>query len=233
MAADVDFSVAAQEQAPSAAAAASAPLGSRSGATTGLGLAWAGVFVAFALFNQSAIDHLRAGEAAIHGRENGPLETVQLLAMLPALALFWFAGLKGCGAVRVAGVLLALVGSIAFVRELDLKTMMGTSAGFDWLAMHGLQDVIMGGLGLAMALYLWLQRRYLWGLVRLGLRWQAWPCAGALLLLAAAEIFLDGTTGTDGHFWEELVEANGYFLFTVAAWRHASLIGDQELDRPI
>ena len=153
--------------------------------------------------------------------------------MLPALALFWFAGLKGRGAVRVAGVMLALVGSIAFVRELDLKTLMGTSAGFDWLVAHDLQDVIMGGLGLAMALYLFHQRRYFWGLVRLGLRWQAWPCVGALLLLAAAEIFLDGATGTDGHFWEELVEANGYFLFTVAAWRHASLIGDRELDRPL
>jgi hypothetical protein len=232
MAADVDFSVAAQQRVRSAALS-SGRTGTVAGSPTGLGLAWAGVLLAFALFNENAYEHLRAGDAAILGRENGPLENTQLLAMLPALGLFWFAGLKSRGAVGVVGVMLALVVSIAFVRELDLKTLMGTISGFDWLVAHDLQDIILGGIGLAMALYLFLQRRYFWGVLRLGLRWQAWPCVGAFLLLAAAEFFLDGATGTEGHFWEELVEANGYFLFVVAAWRHASLIGDRELDRPL
>ena len=232
MAADVDFSVAAQERARSAAVS-SGHLGTAAGSPSGLGLAWTGVLLAFALFNETAYDYLRDGDAAILGRENGSLENAQLLAMLPALGLFWFAGLKSRGAVGVVGVMLALVISIAFVRELDLKTLMGVSAGFDWLVAHDLQDIVLGGIGLAMALYLFLQRRYFWGVLRLGLRWQAWPCVGAFLLLAAAELFLDGASGTDGHFWEELVEANGYFLFVVAAWRHASLIGDRELDRPL
>jgi hypothetical protein len=232
MAADVDFSVAAQERARSAAVSPG-HFGTGAGSPSSLGLAWAAVLLAFALFNEHAYEYLRDGDAAILGRENGPLENAQLLAMLPALGLFWYAGLKARGAVGVVGVLLALVVSIAFVRELDLKSLMGASAGFDWLVTHDLQDVILGGIGLALALYLFRQRRYFWGVLRLGLRWQAWPCVGAFLLLAAAEFFLDGATGTDGHFWEELVEANGYFLFAVAAWRHSSLIGDRELDRPL
>jgi hypothetical protein len=232
MAADVDFSVAAQQRARSAAASPG-HFGTATGSPSSLGLAWTGVLLAFALFNEAAYEYLRDGDAAILGRENGPLENAQLLAVLPALGLFSFAGLKSRGAVGVVGVILALVVSIAFVRELDLKTLTGMSAGFDWLVARGLQDIILGGIGLAMALYLFRQRRYFWGVLRLGLRWQAWPCVGAFLLLAAAEVFLDGATGTDGHFWEELVETNGYFLFAVAAWRHASLIGDRELDCPL
>jgi hypothetical protein len=233
MAADVDFSVATAQERTRSAAVSSGRLGTAAGSPTGLGLAWAGVLLAFAFFNETAYEHLRDGNAAILGIENGPLENAQLLAMLPALGLFWYAGLKSRGAVGVVAVILALVVSIGFVRELDLKTLMGASAGFDWLVAHELQDIVLGGIGLAMALYLFRQRRYFWGVLRLGLRWQAWPCVGAFLLLAAAEFFLDGATGTDGHFWEELVEANGYFLFAVAAWRHASLIGDRELDRPL
>jgi hypothetical protein len=231
MAADVDFSVSsALERTRSGAVSRGR---TAAGSPTGLGLAWAGVLLAFALFNEAAYEYVRNGDAAILGEENGALENAQLLAVLPTLGLFWFAGLKSRGAVGVVGVVLALVVSIAFVRELDLKSLLGVSAGFDWLVMHKLQDIVLGGIGLALALYLFRQRRYFWGVLRLGLRWQAWPCVGAFLLLAAAEVFLDGATGTEGHFWEELVETNGYFLFAVAAWRHASLIGDRELDRPL
>jgi hypothetical protein len=53
------------------------------------------------------------------------------------------------------------------------------------------------------------------------------------LLLATAELYLDGFDGATGHFWEELVETNGYFLFAVAAWKHSDLIGDPQLDRPL
>jgi hypothetical protein len=237
MAADVHFVVVANDEERAAMRAAAPPtegssLGQAASAALGY-LPWFVVLLAIGLFNENALDHLRAGDAKLLGRENGPLENVQLLVMLPAIGLFWLAGLRGRGAVRVAGVLLALLGSIAMVRELDLETMAGSSAHFDWLAQNGLQDVILGGLALSMALYALLHWRYFGGLLRLGLRWQAWPCVVALLLIAAAEFILDGAVGPNGHFWEELVETNGYFLFAVAAWRHASLIGHPDLDRPV
>jgi hypothetical protein len=153
--------------------------------------------------------------------------------MLPALALFCFAGFKSRGAVGVAGFLLAATGAIIVVRELDFKEMVGELGWFDWLVAHHLQDGIFVVLGLGTALYLLWQRRYFWNVVRLGLRWQAWPCYAAFLLLAAAEFYLDGLTSSAGHFWEELVETNGYFLFVLAAWKHAGLIGDPVLDRHI
>jgi hypothetical protein len=46
-----------------------------------------------------------AFHGAAIGIENGPLEDAQLALMLPALTLFGYAGLRGLGAVRVAGVL--------------------------------------------------------------------------------------------------------------------------------
>ena len=122
MAADVDFSVATgQERAGSASVSHTGTAGS----PTGQGLAWAGVLLAFALFNETAYAHLRDGNAAVLGVENGALENAQLLAMLPALGLFWYAGLKSRGPVGVVGVMLALVVSIGFVRELELKTLVG------------------------------------------------------------------------------------------------------------
>ena len=105
--------------------------------------------------------------------------------------------------------------------------------GVSLLVAHHLQDAVFAVLGGAAALYLWLQRRYFWALVRLGLRWQAWPCAAALFLLCFAEFYLDGRPSTAGHFWAELVETNGYFLFAIAAWRHATLIGEPLLDAPL
>ena len=67
----------------------------------------------------------------------------------------------------------------------------------------------------------------------IAVEWQAWPCMLSVLLLATAELYLDGVKGPTGHFWEELVETNGYFLFAIAAWKHVGLIGDPKFDRPI
>lgn len=55
----------------------------------------------------------------------------------------------------------------------------------------------------------------------------------SLLLLATAELYLDGIAGDTGHFWEELVETNGYFLFAIAAWKHSGLVGNRLLDQPL
>jgi len=184
-------------------------------------------------FNEVALEQLRAGRASLIGGENGPLEDAQLLVMLPALALFGFTWWKGLGAVRVAGALLALIGTIAIVREIDFRSLTGSSAWFDWAVAHGLQDGLLALFGTVTALYFFMRRQFFWGLVRLGLRWQAWPCVLSVLLLATAELYLDGFEGPTGHFWEELVETNGYFLFAIAAWKHVGLVGDPNLDRPL
>lgn len=197
-------------------------------------LAWAAVFLAIIVFNEHAIEQLRAGDAGIVGDENGPLENAQLVVMVPTFLLFGLAWVRGLGAVRVAGYALGMIGALAFAREIDFKSLTGGGhAGFDWLVAHGLQDGLLALLGLALVLYLFVQRRYFWSVLRLGLRWQAWPCVASFILLAAAELYFDGLSGPNAHFWEELVETNGYFLLAVAAWRHASLIGDPELDRPV
>ncbi len=197
-------------------------------------LIWALLILALVTLNEIALAELHAGRGAAIGIENGPLEDAQLVLMLPAIALFWYAGWRGFGAVRVAGVLIALAGMLAFSRELDFKSFESPmTPDFDWLVVHHLQDTIFAVLGGAAAIYMWVQRRYFWALVRLGLRWQAWPCAAALFLLCLAEFYLDGRPSTAGHFWEELVETNGYFLFAIAAWRHTTLIGDPVLDVPL
>jgi hypothetical protein len=107
----------------------------------------------------------------------------------------------------------------------------GAYVGFDWVVDRGLQDGLFALLGFATVLYLFRQRRYFWALVRLGTRWQAWPCALSVVLLATAELYLDGFEGPTGHFWEELVETNGYFFFAIAAWKHWGLVGDPVLDQ--
>ncbi len=196
-------------------------------------LAWAAILLAIIAFDGYAIEQLRAGDARFVGAENGPLENVQLLVMVPTRALFWFAWLRGLGAVRVAGALLAMIGTIAFTREVDFNSLTGGIAWFDWLVAHGLRDGLLAFFGLATVLYLFLQRRFIWGLLRLGLRWQAWPCGAFVLLLATAHFYLNDLTGYTGHFWEELVETNGYFLFALAAWQHSKLIGDPEFDSPL
>jgi hypothetical protein len=195
-------------------------------------VAWTIIVLAIVAFNKQAIQFLRAGDAGVIGSENGPLENAQLLMMVPALALFWFAALRGRGAVGVAGVLLAMMGTIIFIREIDFATLSG-ALWFDWLVAHGLQDGLFVLLGCATLLYLLWRRRHFWGVVRLGFRWQAWPSVAAIGLLALAEFYLDDFSGPTGHFWEELVETNGYFLLVVAAWKHSSLIGDPELDSPL
>ena len=208
-----------------------APVSSKTALNT---LIWALLVLALITLNEIALAELHAGRGADIGIENGPLEDAQLVLMLPAIGLFWYAGWRSRGAVRVAGVLLALAGMLMFSRELDFKSFESpTTPDFDWLVVHHLQDAIFAVLGAAAALYMWVQRRYFWPLVRLGLRWQAWPCAAALFLMCFAEFYLDGLPSTAGHFWEELVETNGYFLFLVAAWRHATLIGDPLLDIPL
>jgi hypothetical protein len=196
-------------------------------------LASAAIALGILLFNEQALEHLVAGTGLQLASENGPLENAQMLAMVPALALFWFTTKKSRGAVGMTAALLWFAGSIAFIREIDFKLMTGMFSSFDWLVAHGLQDGLFVILAGSTLLYLFRQRRYFFPMIRLALRWQAWPAAISLALLATAEFYLDGLTSPAGHFWEELVETNGYFLFALAAWKHAALIGDPDLDSTV
>jgi hypothetical protein len=196
-------------------------------------LAWLAVALAALAFNAYAIVELRAGHFDRLSVENGPLETTQLLVLLPALAFFGLAWAKGRGAVAVSAVLLGILGAVAFVREVDLEGLHGLAASVGWLLKQGLQDSLFAVAGAMAVLYLVRQRRYSLGLLRLGLRWQAWPFPASMCLLAAAEFYLDGNSGPTALFWEELVETNGYALFALAAWRHSTLAGDRKLDSPL
>jgi hypothetical protein len=69
-----------------------------------------------------------------------------------------------------------LILALVTLNEIEFKSFESPVAPtFDWMAVHHLQDAIFAVLGGAAALYLWLQRRYFWALVLLGLRWQARP----------------------------------------------------------
>ena len=196
-------------------------------------LAWLAYFLAIAVFDRYAFVQFLGADPFSVIRENGILENAQLLAIVPALALFAFAGWRGIGAVRVAGALLAMVGAGRCLREIDFAIVTGGIVWLDRLVAYELRDALFAGLGVAMLLYLVAQRRYFRPVLQLGLRWQAWPCAVSVLLLAVAEFYLDDLSGHSAVFWEELVETNGYFLFALAAWRHALLVGDRRLDRPV
>jgi hypothetical protein len=196
-------------------------------------LVWLAAALAALAFNAFAIEQLLAGQFDHLSAENGPLEAAQLLVLLPALGLFALAWMNGRGAVAVAAVLLGILAAVAFVREVDLEGLEGLAASFGGLLKQGLQDGLFALAAAAAALYFVRQRRYSLGLLRLGLRWQAWPFPASMCLLAAAEFYLDGNSGPTGLFWEELVETNGYALFALAAWRHSALAGDRELDAPL
>jgi hypothetical protein len=195
-------------------------------------LAWFAYFLAIAVFDRYAFVQFVSDPLPMI-RENGLLENVQLLAIVPALALFAFAGWRGLGSVRIAGALLAMLGAVICLREIDFASATGGIVWLDWLVSLELRDALFAGLGAAMLLYLVAQRRYFLPVLQLGLRWQAWPFAASVLLLAVAEFYLDDLSGNSAIFWEELVETNGYFLFALAAWRHALLVGDHRFDRPV
>ena len=171
--------------------------------------------------HRHALERFATGEAI--GRENGPLEHVQLLLMFSAALLFVTAGRRGDEAVRVSGTLLAAMVLAAFIRELDFKSFAVSGSGLYLFFTYQLRDLLLAWVGVGAIIYCWRERMYLRSLVRLGLRRQAWPFAVGLLLLVAAELVLDRMPGPSGRFWEELLEVHGYVLLCVASWRHVDL----------
>lgn len=225
MAADVDYSVVRQQSAPFVASHLDvhAPPIAR-------WVAWLLVLAAFAAFNLEALGHIRIGDAARLGLENGYLENMQLVALAAAAGLFGYAGRKGSGAVQLAGALLGIVAAAAFLREIDLDRMTWFPTGLRWMETHAFQYALYFVLGVAAIAQLVSHRSYLPGAILLGFAWRALPFVLGVAALAAAEFLLDG--GKDGLslFWEELVEADGYFLIAVGAWVHAGLVGTSLAD---
>ena len=172
-------------------------------------------------FDLVALERFATGDAI--GRENGPLEDVQLLLMLSAALLFVTAGRRGDEAVRVSGTLLAAMMLAAFIRELDFKGFAVSGSGLYLFFTYQLRDLLLACVGVSAIIYSWRERMYLRSLVGLGFRREAWPFVVGLVLLVAAELVLDRMPGPSGRFWEELLEVHGYVLLCVAAWRHVDL----------
>lgn len=173
------------------------------------------------------------GGAVALAREHGPLELVQDLMILAILFVFVDAYRCSDGAVGVAAGALSLMTAAAFVRELEIKNFAGPE-WYRWLGTHGLQEVLFVAMLLPIPIYLIRQRRYFWGVVRLAVRWPAWPIYVAAILLATS-IYLDERVVKDyqARFWEELIETYGYGFLLMAALRHRKLVGDPDFDQPV
>lgn len=166
--------------------------------------------------------------------EWGMIENVHAALTAVSAWLFFLAWRNGKGPVRVAGGALAMLAAAAFVRELDVKKL-SAATGPDWLyflADHGLQEALLIAMCLPILIYLYRERRHLWGCIQLGLRWQAWALylSGALVLLC---VYLDERVVHDVRmrFWEELIETYSYVFMVLAAWLHLRLADDAAWSR--
>jgi hypothetical protein len=164
-------------------------------------------------------------------REHGILENIQNIALVPTFLLFLDTYRKSRGALKVASACLAMLSAAAFVREIEVKDFHGPE-WYNWLAHHGLQEILFIAMTVPIFFYLYYHRRYFRDVVGLALRWQAWPIylAGAFLF---ASIVLDERIVHDFtmRFWEELVETYGYGFLLLAAWRHHQLLYDPIINR--
>ncbi len=165
--------------------------------------------------------------------EWGPLELLHSLLTALCGWMFYLAWRDGRGAVSVAGGALALLAAAAFVRELDVKKV-AAHTGPEWLyflADHGLQDALLIAMTLPIFVYFYIKRAQMLDVVKLAMRWQAWPLAlaGVLILLS---VYLDERVVSNDRerFWEELAETYGYGFMTLAAWKHWLLVGAETLD---
>jgi hypothetical protein len=112
------------------------------------------------------------------------------------------------------------------LREIDPERLQVMPRGLEWIETHAFQYSLYGMIGATALAVAARHLRYFWDTLRLGLRWQAWPFMVAVALLIVAEFALDGGAERDGKFWEELIEANGYFFLAIAAWVHVRLLAD-------
>lgn len=166
--------------------------------------------------------------------EHGAIENTQLCVLGVALVLFLLAYRKGAGAVKIAAAALAMLIAAGLWREIDIKSL-GGPEWLRWLSRHGLQEIIFALMALPIPIYLLMQRRYAWELVRLAIRRDALFLYGAGAFVFFASVFLDRrvVTGDAMRFWEEFIEYNGYLMLAAAACCHAWLIGDSRYSREL
>jgi hypothetical protein len=166
--------------------------------------------------------------------EWGALEIVHSILTAVSAVIFYLSWRNGKGPVRAAGGALALLAAAAFVRELDVE-LVTKAIGWErlvWIGEHGLQEILLIAMTIPIFIYLFLQRRHFLGVVKLGLRWQAWALyvSGGLVLLC---VYLDERVvhGMRMRFWEEMIETYSYIFMVIAAWRHLQLVDDEAWSR--
>lgn len=165
--------------------------------------------------------------------ENAPLENIQLVLLATAACLFGLAALISRDAVRSAGILLACISVIGFVRELKFAAFSFPPALppalQDFLARHG-QAMLLGIVGAYMLFYALRRRGDMLGWLRL-----AWHRRTITLIIAfgliGVSIALDMSLRRMiyAKLLEEVIELNGFALLAIAGMRHL-LLGREQAD---
>lgn len=182
------------------------------------------IFLLILLINAVVLTAGYGGYDGALSKEHSALEFAQLIALLPAFALFWLGWRYGQEAEKTASGALAMLTVAMFVRELDVKTL-GGPEWFRWLSHHGLQEILLVGMTLPILWYLARRRHHWRGLMRLLFAPAAIPLfISGILLLVAVQFDREIATNAHLRFWEEVIELNGYLFLTLSAWNHWSIV---------
>ncbi len=178
------------------------------------------ILAAIVLIDAVVIAAWWAGHGVKLSKEHSILEFVQLVVLLPALALFWLGWRHGHEAEKTASGALALLVAAAFVRELDVKTL-GGPEWFRWLSHHGLQEILLVAMTLPILWYLARRSHHWRGLLRLAFAPAAIPLyIAGILLLVAVQFDREIAVNAELRFWEEFIELNGFMFLVLSAWNH-------------
>lgn len=185
---------------------------------------WVAIVVVTVMFVWAALNwQTRSLDLSTWASEWGGLEIFHNALIALSGVLFWKAWRDSMGAIRVAAGALAILAAAAFVREIDIKKLSAVT-GPEWLydlADNGLQEALLIAMTLPIGVYLLRERQFLGDLIRLALRWDAWPLYLAGGFILAGVVFDDHLVTTlRGRFWEEVIETYGYVFLAVAARRH-------------
>ena len=179
------------------------------------------IFLLILLVNAVVLTAGYAGYDVALSKEHSALEFAQLIALLPAFALFWLGWRYGHEAEKTASGALAMLTAAMFVRELDVKTL-GGPEWFRWLSHHGLQEIL---------LVRWCRFSGIWhavgtwqGLMRLSsprppyhCSSPAFCCLSPFSSIARSPRMLITVLGRGDRL-------NGYLFLTLSAWNHWSIV---------
>ena len=212
---------------------------------------WVLIGFLLALFNYLAVAQLNVPDQRMRtfvlAKEHGPLEWTQAITLTVAIALCCSIWLRGVGALRVAGALVALTAAIVLVREVDLDKLKDGGVWVDWAVTYKLPKVMLVSLGVVFVSHFFVQRRYFWAILALGRTWRVVPFLVAIGLVASGQFYVENlplSTGVenwdqyeteywDRSFLEEILETNGYMVFTVAVWQYGQLVGNPDFDASV